>query len=594
MVIDDLEIKEAPDGLLSGLVWGDMPQFAVLIGPNGIGKTALLRHIYSLRQKKQAKKVVLLSSGYSDHVGLKWSSSSYSSVKYHSVDILYDKYQLLLKKPTQLLNKHSHHHVICDCIEQHHQDDIKSLKEDSNSQVLPVSKEIFSKFVKTLKLGEGNFDGGINLSLVFLSHYIHVLRAKKDDSITLISPPWVVLNELFKSLSVPVFFTNPEDELPTSIPENIFQAADFLDDLCFETKLKHVDSDKEFDNHFLSSGEKELFNLALRIFAASQCQGIPDLMLLDEPDAHFHPEMAYKFVNAIRNFSQDYNTQIIFTSHSPTTVSFCPEDSVFTFSKDKKLIENVTKQSAINSLTQGFVSVTPKIKFVFVEDKNDKAFYEALFELAVEKQQVDSKIKLQFVSSGLRKNKSGGGGKTTTANKLTVLMECFENIGSEYDVYHDFKGLVDKDYDREQPPHVEVLLRYCMENYFVDPLVLYLCLVEAEQLPNDAPIKLSISTQYDFFEWSNEQYQQVADFIVGNIAAQLGNSPNSDTEIKYCSGKAIKIPKWYYCDSGKTILQQVRNLWGSYFGNDKIIKTMKRYAILPSDLVQVFKTLQGD
>lgn len=84
----------------------------------------------------------------------------------------------------------------------------------------------------------------------------------------------------------------------------------------------------------LSSGESQLLTLGmdvLTIVGIWELEKMQDrILLIDEPDAHIHPDLQIKFADFINTVSIEYNIQIIVATHSTTLLSALGQ-----FGKDK-------------------------------------------------------------------------------------------------------------------------------------------------------------------------------------------------------------------------------------------------------------------
>jgi predicted ATPase len=65
----------------------------------------------------------------------------------------------------------------------------------------------------------------------------------------------------------------------------------------------------------------------------------PSLLLLDEPDAHLHPDNQALLASALQYISSETNTQIIIATHSRHLVNALHEDANFVRLKDGKVVE---------------------------------------------------------------------------------------------------------------------------------------------------------------------------------------------------------------------------------------------------------------
>ena len=83
----------------------------------------------------------------------------------------------------------------------------------------------------------------------------------------------------------------------------------------------------------LSSGEMGMLNLFSRLLSSFKQRGIPSLIILDEVETSFHPEWQRRFLNRLLSFlsyllSKEDSVQIIYTTHSPITLSDLPKECV--------------------------------------------------------------------------------------------------------------------------------------------------------------------------------------------------------------------------------------------------------------------------
>ncbi len=81
-------------------------------------------------------------------------------------------------------------------------------------------------------------------------------------------------------------------------------------------KIASVDS--------LSSGEIQLLTLSLDLFLVNEMWKLEDkkgVLLIDEPDSHFHPDMQQRFSKFLLDLNLEYGCSIIIATHSTTLLS---------------------------------------------------------------------------------------------------------------------------------------------------------------------------------------------------------------------------------------------------------------------------------
>ena len=157
-------------------------------------------------------------------------------------------------------------------------------------------------------------------------------------------PPWDLVNRIlatFDSLKYRV--TSPE-------------GSDYFGN--FQLKLRHTEKDIEVDFGHLSSGERILMALVASVYKSSSDRSFPELLLLDEVDASLHPSMMKNMLDVIKSVFLDQDVQIILVSHSPTTIALAPEESIYLMnpSGNNRLVHS-NRSEALEILTEGFATL---------------------------------------------------------------------------------------------------------------------------------------------------------------------------------------------------------------------------------------------
>lgn len=108
---------------------------------------------------------------------------------------------------------------------------------------------------------------------------------------------------------------------------------------------------REFEN--LSSGEKVIISLLVKFFTIPKLDCV-DVILVDEFDAFLNPQMASMYINIMYDvFYLEYGKQVILTTHSPSTVSYVDEESLFWMENGK--INKDEKINVIHKLAFGYL-----------------------------------------------------------------------------------------------------------------------------------------------------------------------------------------------------------------------------------------------
>jgi predicted ATPase len=190
-------------------------------------------------------------------------------------------------------------------------------------------------------------------------------------------PPWLVLGGILSRFS--------------SIDYNIDSPSGKSPFGNYILKLVSKDSGAEIKFSDLSSGEKTLMALVATIYGSTLDSVFPDLLLLDEVDASLHPGMTKVLLNVIIEEIVRRGTKVILITHSPSTIALSCDTSIFILTKgpNKKLV-NYEKSSALNILTEGYATLGKGLelfeklsrnKITVITEGNNALILKCLFEV---------------------------------------------------------------------------------------------------------------------------------------------------------------------------------------------------------------------
>ncbi|MGV7222148.1 MAG: AAA family ATPase [Nitrospinales bacterium] len=170
--------------------------------------------------------------------------------------------------------------------------------------------------------------------------------------------PWIKINEILKNYSSLDYKVNS--------PEGMDRGATFL------LRLIHTqESGLNVDFSDLSSGEKILMALVASVYKSASDKHFPDMLLLDEIDSSLHPSMIRNMLNVIEDVFLDQDVNVILVTHSPTTISLAPEDSIFVMNKSGvNRLEKKSKQEGLSILTEGYATIDKGLKLFDEVSKN--------------------------------------------------------------------------------------------------------------------------------------------------------------------------------------------------------------------------------
>ena len=161
--------------------------------------------------------------------------------------------------------------------------------------------------------------------------------------------PWEVINKILER------FSTIEYRIPSPEGSDIFSN--------YEAILEHPVSKLRINMQSLSSGEKILMALIASVYKASADKQFPDILLLDEIDASLHPSMIKNLLETIEEVFLARGTRVILVTHSPTTIALSPSLSVYIMNKSGVLrIEKKTNNEALAVLTEGYATLDQGIR----------------------------------------------------------------------------------------------------------------------------------------------------------------------------------------------------------------------------------------
>jgi len=317
-------------------------------------------------------------------------------------------------------------------------------------------------------------------------------------------PPWEFVNKILFETNIPYEVNSP---IGTRLDSN------------FNFKLKDRVAGFEISSMDLSTGEKVLMSLALAIYNTGGDLGKPDLLLLDEPDAGLHPSMSKMMVDVLnKNIVLENKIPTVVSTHSPTTIIASDGISVYQMIRGNNVPTKIPTQQAIEILSSDipFLKISnDKRRQVFVESKYDVNFYELLTNIYVRLELLPAEP--IFLPA-----------RTSSGSNCTDVIEIVTNLSRNGNdqVY----GIIDWDTTNRSSDRVIVLGendRYSIENYLLDPFLLGLLLIRERKL-NFSDFGLSNYTNYsDVGKLTNVDAQQILDEILKKIGLHSTNLEQS-------------------------------------------------------------------
>ncbi|WP_165814887.1 ATP-dependent nuclease [Chryseobacterium sp. HMWF035] len=366
-------------------------------------------------------------------------------------------------------------------------------------------------------------------------------------------PPWKIINEILEKHNLDFCFEGIEKE-------------DFREDITINFRLLKKSSNEPIPFTDLSSGEKIILGLILKLFTTEyygQNLSFTDLILLDEPDAHLHPEMSNLLINILKNvFVNKLGIKVIMTTHSPSTIALVEEDDIFQISNfNNTFLKKIAKDDALKLLTSFIPTLSidyKNHKQVFVESPTDQYYYQTIFNILF--QQANYPFRLYFISNDY------GKGSSSQVIKAVNAIRSSEN--------HSFYGIIDWDKTNTDSDFIKVHgegSRYSLENYVYDPIyiVILLMTMEAHNIHRELGIENTYN-QYNLgsdkdlcekaIQWFFEKYL--------NKYSLSKESMNETRAVKYYNGFEFELPIWYLEFQGHDLEIRLKGVFTA-LGNSK-------------------------
>lgn len=179
--------------------------------------------------------------------------------------------------------------------------------------------------------------------------------------------------------------------------------------------LKHranfTSSQKGVDSNTISAGEDNLYIILSALVSLKYFYECPtnisnitsSLFLIDEIDATLHPSLQEKLLNLFREYSENYNIQIIFTTHSISLLENCldKKNNVIYLLDQVDTVETMKSPDIfkikmhLQELTRSSIYKRKAIP-IFTEDEEARLLLDKIFDYFEEKYPHFTKIRARF------------------------------------------------------------------------------------------------------------------------------------------------------------------------------------------------------
>ncbi|WP_422359665.1 ATP-dependent nuclease [Reichenbachiella sp.] len=365
-------------------------------------------------------------------------------------------------------------------------------------------------------------------------------------------PPWDSINQILESHDIKFRFKGLDKR-------------DFSSDASISFQLVKTTINKDIEFQHLSSGEKVILGLIIKLFTSSYYEErleLPELIILDEPDAHLHPEMSKLLIDVLNDtFVNKMGIYVLMVTHSPSTVALCPDDSIFQLTNEPETtLTQIEKEQALDILTGHLPTLSidyKNHKQVFVESPTDIYYYQTIFNKL---NQVNKyPYRLYFISNSYGKG---------SCEQVIKIVDDIRSSGNQTSY-----GIIDWDLKNPESDYVKVHgldNRYNVENYLYDPIYILILLMnlKAHSVYTELGIDETIN-QYSLGSESNEFLQAISDWFFTKYyeTHKVDEEKQKElVEIEYLNGKKINVPKWYLEFSGHDFEKRIKDVFSAIEG----------------------------
>ncbi|WP_412476118.1 ATP-dependent nuclease [Flavobacterium sp. TBRC 19031] len=406
------------------------------------------------------------------------------------------------------------------------------------------------------------------------------------DFISKFIPPWEIINSILTRHNIDFYFPGIEKK-------------DFTTEVPLDFTLLKKSTNEIIPFNDLSSGEKIIIGLILKLFTSEyygEELSFPELLILDEPDAHLHPEMSKLLLDVLEDtFVKKYGINVIISTHSPSTIALASETSIYQLSNGKNTeLKKITKDNALQILTSFIPTLSINYKNhrqVFVESPTDVNYYQQLHDK--HSQYSSHSHKLYFISNSP--------GKSNCAQVYKIVREIRKSGNTS-----SF-GIVDWDLTNKAENYIYVHginERYSVENFVLDPIYIICLLIDNNNAHNILE-KIGLSSSYNQYLLGNESDSRLEELT--KLYFQEFESKFSTLrydrkliEVEYLNGRKIKIPEWYLLMKGHEIDDKIKVIFpalgGKYRNEGEIQNALttimaKCYPFVPVSSVKVIEEI---
>lgn len=248
----------------------------------------------------------------------------------------------------------------------------------------------------------------------------------------------------------------------------------------YTTKIKDKNTGVESDILSCGTGYQSMIILSiLETYVKISQKNSSYILLIEEPEVYLHPTLQRKMIDTLITISD--SNQVLFTSHSPITVSKLASSQIKLVKKIEgvAIIEDIDPNIVIEELGIKADDILVNKGIIFVEGKDDKA----VIELLLNKIEEGLSNKINIIDAGNCENlKFYANAEILINNKFTIPTLIIRDTDTKepskrkQELFNDIKKVRNNPLSEEIQDRINesivVLEGYSLEGYFIDRLLL--------------------------------------------------------------------------------------------------------------------------
>lgn len=158
--------------------------------------------------------------------------------------------------------------------------------------------------------------------------------------------------------------------------------------------------------------------------------------------------------------------------------------------------------------------------------------------------------------------------------------------------------LIDRDENNSSSKRTSVISRYNIENYLLDPFVVFGILLSRGTAPSISDIEVSQGDEHRLRMLGKTQMQSIVRTIQGLVEPYLGQLSQSDIQEEkatFTNGVSLEYPGWMINRDGHSLLPIYQKIFGGVgvISPPRLMESFARVRLVPIELASIMASIQN-